>query len=311
MHLEVLSEFVTLAMKLNFTQAAQTTNTTQTTITKHIQQLEAEVGTPLFDRSTRSVTLTKAGLVFFNWAASVVQSQTQTMERIAAIAREKPHRVVVGGILVNAKALAVVIQAATVAARQCPSLDVHIFDEHTLQSKGRLTANDPIEAVAGGLIDVAIIYGCSSCGEHNLRYTPLYSERFSFYFSSDSPFAKFDSLRMHDLRELTFPVSVVTPTYTERIIEVCRQAGFEPHTSPRMYENMGDMMNIRSVDEVLVLPESMDGFVPNTRLSGLVKRNVEDIDARFEFGAITRDGDVDATAFIDALRLVLEDTSPD
>lgn len=57
--------FLSVAKNLSFTKAAQEHFVAQTAISQQIAALERELGVILFNRSTRSVTLTKAGTSFY------------------------------------------------------------------------------------------------------------------------------------------------------------------------------------------------------------------------------------------------------
>jgi DNA-binding transcriptional LysR family regulator len=56
-----LEYFVAVAEELNFTRAAGRLFTVQSTVSASIRTLEADLGTPLFDRSSKRVALTAAG----------------------------------------------------------------------------------------------------------------------------------------------------------------------------------------------------------------------------------------------------------
>ncbi|MFI9382114.1 LysR family transcriptional regulator [Kutzneria sp. NPDC052558] len=56
-----LRYFLSVAETLNFSRAAETLHMASSPLSRAIRQLEVELGGPLFDRSTRSVTLTSLG----------------------------------------------------------------------------------------------------------------------------------------------------------------------------------------------------------------------------------------------------------
>lgn len=58
-----LYEFLVLSKLLSYSKAAEALYISQSVLTRHIQELEKEMGVPLFNRTTHGVTLTEAGRV--------------------------------------------------------------------------------------------------------------------------------------------------------------------------------------------------------------------------------------------------------
>lgn len=73
--------FLAVSTHLNYARAAEELSMSQPAVTRQIQALEAELGTQLFFRSTREVSLTASGLSFLEDA-----------RRIAAISKAAIHR---------------------------------------------------------------------------------------------------------------------------------------------------------------------------------------------------------------------------
>lgn len=73
MELRHIRYFVRAAELLHFTQAAESLFVTQPTLSGHMQQLEQEVGQPLFDRVGRNVRLTEAGRIFLEHAQTILR----------------------------------------------------------------------------------------------------------------------------------------------------------------------------------------------------------------------------------------------
>lgn len=81
MEFRQLRYFLTLAEELNFNRAAVRLHISQPPLTRQIQQLERDFGTPLFSRTPRGVELTEAGRVFREDAQRLVTLAEQTRER--------------------------------------------------------------------------------------------------------------------------------------------------------------------------------------------------------------------------------------
>ena len=68
-----VKEFVMLAECLNFSEAAERLFISQSSLSKHIQALERELGAPLFARTTRSIHLSPAGELYLPYARRIAK----------------------------------------------------------------------------------------------------------------------------------------------------------------------------------------------------------------------------------------------
>lgn len=73
MDINHLKEFVVLAQTSNFLDAADILYSSQSTLSKHIKNMEAELGAPLFDRTTRKVSVSKYGRLFLPYARKITE----------------------------------------------------------------------------------------------------------------------------------------------------------------------------------------------------------------------------------------------
>ncbi len=79
--------FLAVADALSFRQAAETLHLSQPPLSRAIRELEERLGTRLFDRNTRGVTLTVAGEKLLPYARS-----------IAKLLREAEAALTIGGL---------------------------------------------------------------------------------------------------------------------------------------------------------------------------------------------------------------------
>jgi DNA-binding transcriptional LysR family regulator len=72
MDIRVLRYFLTVAREGNITKAAEALHVTQPTLSRQLIELEEEVGTVLFIRGKRQVTLTDSGILFSQRAKEII-----------------------------------------------------------------------------------------------------------------------------------------------------------------------------------------------------------------------------------------------
>lgn len=78
-----LEYFVAVAEEMNFTRAAVTLFAAQSTVSAGIRALENELGTVLFDRSTKIVSLTAAGAAFLPAARNAIEALDRARSSVA------------------------------------------------------------------------------------------------------------------------------------------------------------------------------------------------------------------------------------
>jgi LysR family positive regulator for ilvC len=78
-----LSLFLHLADSLHFARTAKALHMSPSALTRAIQRLEEELGQPLFQRSKRSVALTRAGEIFRDHARGQLAANARLLEALA------------------------------------------------------------------------------------------------------------------------------------------------------------------------------------------------------------------------------------
>lgn len=83
MDVRVLRYFLTVAKVGNITNAAEILHITQPTLSRQLMDLEEELGTSLFTRGKRQITLTDSGLLFQQRAKEIVSLLEKTERDLA------------------------------------------------------------------------------------------------------------------------------------------------------------------------------------------------------------------------------------
>src|SRR3954451_4233330 len=76
MEMQQVRYFLALAKTLNFTRAAEASNVSQPALTRAIQQLEHELGGPLFHRERQNTHLSELGRIMLPYLEQI-HSQTE------------------------------------------------------------------------------------------------------------------------------------------------------------------------------------------------------------------------------------------
>lgn len=140
MDLRRLRYFVAVAEELSFRRAAEKLNLAQPPLSAQIKALEQELGVRLFDRTTRSVTLTHAGRVFLEEAHTVLAASANAERR----AREAAHGLV-GTLRLGVMAPTANAALARILRRfrqQFPSVELSISDLSIPEQYRRLRAHE-------------------------------------------------------------------------------------------------------------------------------------------------------------------------
>lgn len=152
--LELLKAFEAAARQLSFTRAGSELFLSQSAVSRQIQQLEAQLGTPLFIRRTRALLLTEAGQRYYR---EVNQALNQLRAAGASLAATPTGRLVTVTTTMTFASLWLVSGLADFQ-RQHPDIEV------------RIAADNVVRDLEGSQLDVAIRYGTrQSAGADALR----------------------------------------------------------------------------------------------------------------------------------------------
>jgi DNA-binding transcriptional LysR family regulator len=96
MELSALKIFLTVAHERSFSRAAAKVHRTQPAVSQAIRRLELELGEQLFDRSSKTGTLTEAGRMLQNYGQRLVRLAEETESAVRDLRDLRRGRVLVG-----------------------------------------------------------------------------------------------------------------------------------------------------------------------------------------------------------------------
>ena len=137
--------FISIAEAGSFNAAAHHLHISQTALTRRLQKLEAALGLPLIERTTRSMTVTRAGMEFLPKAIRNVRELASALDELKVKATQDSEEVVIGGLpTIAASRLAGIVREY---GRRYPRNTIQVLDRSVTEIR---------EAVLRGEVDFAI-----------------------------------------------------------------------------------------------------------------------------------------------------------
>ncbi|MCI2421715.1 LysR family transcriptional regulator [Saccharopolyspora sp. K220] len=146
MELRQFEHFLAVARNGSFTAAAQDAHIVQSALSASIRKLEAELGAPLFERTTRRVMLTEAGRALLPVANRLVADVVAAHGEVSAVVGLSRGRVSIGTI----QALSIIDLPSELGVfqKRHPGIQIHVRDG---------TAPELAAAVRNGELDLAYL----------------------------------------------------------------------------------------------------------------------------------------------------------
>lgn len=184
-----LNVFYTVAKRLSFTKAAAELYVTQPAVTKHIQELEHQFGTALFDRRGNQISLTTAGQLLLRHAETIMATYRQLEFDMNAL-KGQPG----GALRLGA--------SSTVAQYVIPPVLAHYHEHSADVSISLLSGNT--EQIEQRLLNKDIDLGLVEGRTHHsdIRYTPFVKDELVLVCRDDHPLADHDEITIDELKAI-------------------------------------------------------------------------------------------------------------
>ena len=184
-----LRALVAVADNLNFTTAASTLGLSQSALSRTVSEAERRLRTPLFERTTRHVSITSDGAAVISVAREAVAQMDSNLRHIEGYLSGKRGRVTIAAL----PSLAAILLPPVVHEFHKTHADVVLRLEDVLS--GRVA-----DMVSRGEADVGLTadFGQSE----GIKSTVIAEDAFSLAVARDHPLAKAKSVRWCDLREV-------------------------------------------------------------------------------------------------------------
>lgn len=216
MELRVLRYFLAVAQYQNFTKAARELLVSQPTLSKQLADLEDELGTQLFIRGHRQVTLTEEGEYLQARAKEIIQLTDQTAANIQA------DQVLTGTLSIGAGESIVMQQIMKTigeVVQDYPDIKVHLISGN---------ADEMETALKHGTIDFAVLMANRSLNDYHHLQIPE-SDQWGLVMRKDDPLTK---------------KKVITPDDIIGLPLLMSEQGIKEHRFQSWWGNLSKKMNI-------------------------------------------------------------------
>jgi DNA-binding transcriptional LysR family regulator len=213
--------FIAVADALSVTRAAERLNISQPPLTRHIHQLEREVGVTLFLRHRHGVTLTEAGRQLLSKARAWDAAARDFCEAARQAAQPEAERIRIG---IGWGLWDVVNTARLEFAKDNPGASLEAVDAACWYDSDQLLRT--------GALDVA--FARPPYDTAFQTSPPLFHERIQAILCADSPLAQQASVSIRDLSATPLLLwdRHAAPVLFDRILELYAKAGVSPSMVP-------------------------------------------------------------------------------
>ncbi len=219
MDIELLKEFVVVAEHLNFSKASKKLYIAQPVLSRHIADLESQLGIQLFIRSKHSVQLTYMGGLMLEEANAIIERYEQAIHKIRQTAAGN-----IGSLTIGFLEGAVKKFLASLIMRfnsNYPKADLHLIS---------MDLGDLTRSLKNGDLDIGFTLALDPGNTDDLNIKILYSDFYSLVVPKSHPLADKSSVEIIDLKNEQFimPSPDYFPNAMDKLIKICNSKGFNP-----------------------------------------------------------------------------------
>jgi DNA-binding transcriptional LysR family regulator len=275
-----IKAFIAVADTLSVTKAAERLHISQPPLSRHIHQLEEELGVMLFVRHRHGVTLTDDGRRLLDKARALDAAGSDFCETARQMTRGQHDRIRIG---IGWGLWDVVNRLRVEFTRLQPGVTFEVKDVYC--------ADDCLEQLRSASLDVVL--SRPPFDESVLEVAPIYNERIQAVISDASPLAARDAVSVRDLADMPLLLweRHMSPALYDRVLKLYERERLStpmiptPGAGPWNHAGLMLVASGQGVYLCLGVPHSSP-----QPASGVAVRPVSDPGATIEVCAVSRRG---------------------
>jgi len=255
MDINYIKEFVMLADMRNFLEASEALFISQSSLSKHIKQLEKELGAALFDRTTRKVSLTEYGATFLPYAKQISTLQYQYTTALLNKSSRIRQTISIGSIPVMAPYR--ITDSIMKFQIENSSFSVNLIEGESAQLK---------EMLRRDACELAFLREMDDSDEEFTK-TPYTDDHLAAVLPIRHPLANAEYVNISQLKEENFLFLQPHSLLYELSTKACKDAGFSPNIvfAGKRAENITDLVG-KGMGVSLLMRKPVE-YLSNSRIS--------------------------------------------
>jgi DNA-binding transcriptional LysR family regulator len=272
-----LRYFLAVAEERHFGRAAERLHIAQPPLSQQIRRFEAELGEPLFHRTTRSVELAPAGQALLERAPAILAAVDAAIEDARRAARGEYGRLAIG--FTGSSTYALLPSLAAAMREELPGV--------VLDLRGELLTPAQVKRLLDGTLDLGLLR--PPVRERELSTEVLHSEPLVAVLPESHPLADADTVSLELLEREPF---VTYPSHFRSVLhdaveDACAAHGFKPLAAHEVAETATLVSFVAAGLGVSLVPVS----VCKMTVEGAVYRPLAEDGTRVELAAAWRSND--------------------
>lgn len=257
MDLKQLRCFIAVAEELHFGRAAERLHMASPSLSRQIALLEAELDVRLFSRTTRTVTMTRAGAAFVDEAKEILNRTRQAASSVQEVARNEGNLLRIGAL-------------DTAAAGLLPDIFVGFrkqFPETRIQLVEATTSRQ-LQGLVTGKLDLGFLR--PPVNEPDLQWEYLLQEKLLVAISPSHPLAAKDQIDLQSLLKeaLILPAKHARPCTYNLVMRYFDGVGVQPNVVQEATEKQTIISMVAAGMGLALVPE----WVSKLQMAGVVYR---------------------------------------
>ncbi|KFX56272.1 LysR family transcriptional regulator [Clostridium botulinum] len=265
MDIRQLRYFLTIAEEGHITAAAKKLNISQPPLSKQLKLLEEELGVILFNRTSRNLELTDAGILLQNKSSQLLELYKSTVNEMKNFNNGIEGTLGIGTVC--SSGINILPQKIKEFCKQHPKINYEIYEGNSFKI---------MELLNNGVIDVGFVrepfnlslynsFVIKDNLKNNLNDYFVVMAKSKFYNSIES-----NTILINELKDKPL---IINRRYDDVIKIACNKTGFEPHIICKNDDIITSLSWAEAGIGISILPLTASNILPNVNLK--IKKIIE------------------------------------